>query len=74
MSIESDIDNLIMRLEQLQASLKGQPVLGSVHRHYPHQFLHGDWDCSESPTGSCMYTRAIGYDCCIFCEEPDERK
>jgi len=34
------------------------------------------WDCPESPFGLCMYHKFKDpmCDCCVFCQEPNERK
>lgn len=48
--------------------------LGDDPKDYPRQFSHSYWECDDSPTGYCMYTNYIGYDCCIFCGDPEERK
>lgn len=37
-------------------------------------FETSHWDCEDSPTGHCLYTKEIGFDCCIFCSLPEERK
>lgn len=36
-------------------------------------FSHSDWECSDSPTGHCVYTNYMDEDC-IFCGAPYERK
>jgi hypothetical protein len=56
----------------IQSIISDTRKLGSDPIDYPNQFRHGWWDCNTSPTKYCMYT--IDLDCCIFCEEPDERK
>ena len=42
----------------------------------PRDFVFGDWECADSPTGQCIYD-IEGYnsfDECIFCGDPEERK
>jgi hypothetical protein len=36
----------------------------------------GDWACDKSPTGFCAYDSREDamHDCCLFCDEPEERK
>lgn len=36
-------------------------------------FIHSHWECSDSPTGHCVYTNYM-YEDCIFCGGPEERK
>jgi hypothetical protein len=72
--VKERISSLIRELEDLKSSIPdGSERLGSHPDHYnPLYFHHSDWDCKESPTKFCMYTK--DYDTCIFCYEPDERK
>ena len=49
-------------------------ICGLFERTLPaSHFTHSQfWDCDDSITGKCVYTNDM--DCCIFCNEPDERK
>lgn len=43
----------------------------------PDSLLHvGEWSCSRSPVKRCCYDMAspMGYDACLFCGDPAERK
>jgi hypothetical protein len=42
----------------------------------PHALSFGFHDCDTSPTGACVYDGAEDpcRDCCLFCEDPEERK
>lgn len=76
MKLENYLNSAIADLEHvkklLPAVISKDAVLGDNPDDYPWQFGHGDWECKSSPTKYCMYT--IDWDCCIFCEEPNERK
>lgn len=34
----------------------------------------GTYECISSPIGQCVLSENDGFDCCIFCGEPEERK
>lgn len=72
--VKDRLRSLIRELEDLKASIPDDDVkLGTHPDHYhPRYFYHSDWDCKDSPTKHCMYTK--DFDACIFCYEPDERK
>jgi len=40
------------------------------------ELTHGSWDCYESPTAACVYDDAEDpmHDCCVICQQPEERK
>lgn len=42
----------------------------------PSWLEHGDWECSTSPTGRCVYDEQEDsiHDFCLFCGDPEERK
>lgn len=74
MTLKYEIDAAIRKLEKLKEALPEGRNLGSHEVDYPSEyFQHGSWDCTDSPTGNCMYTNH-DYDSCIFCYQPDERK
>jgi hypothetical protein len=70
--IRDELFCTIRQVKVMEKAVDEKPKLGAAASHYPSQFSHGSWDCEDSPTGNCMYT--TDFDCCIFCEEPDERK
>lgn len=69
-----DLDDIVKHRAKvipilLQADGKSVPPL------LDERFFHlGDWECKDSPTEQCVYTTEIGFDCCIFCGLPEERK
>lgn len=32
------------------------------------------WDCEDSPIGKCIYNADYDYECCVYCDGPEERK
>lgn len=42
----------------------------------PRKLAFGYWDCSKSPTGSCVYNDTMdrAHDECVFCSEPEARR
>jgi hypothetical protein len=32
------------------------------------------WDCDDSPIGKCIYNSDYDYECCVYCDGPEERK
>ena len=62
----------IFLLRELRVNLQKDTGLENPNT----DITYSGWDCPESIIGKCVYDEDEdpGHDCCIYCNEPSERK
>lgn len=73
-----ELQDMEFELEELQKAIQNKKydLVFDVTGLQPKEIIFGDWDCDKSPIGTCVYDRVEdpACDCCVFCNEPDDRR
>lgn len=73
---EAGVDDANGKLYQARRELM-EELKSYIPEDYSNANLSlGDWDCPDSPIKVCVYDLSsdYGFDDCVFCHDPDERK
>lgn len=64
-----------MNAQMAEAGLRMNEELGRMLDINPEAVHWGAWECSGSPTGSCIYDNHAdpGHDDCLICGDPSDR-
>ncbi len=73
--VKESLDACNKIIERLEA-VKGQIYSKAIPKyHFMSHRIPCNWDCSQSPIGTCVYYVSDTWsDDCIFCHNPEERK
>jgi hypothetical protein len=68
-SIDSNYEKHKAEIVEYVSSLIGKPVSEDEIG-----YDNAGWDCEDSPIGKCIYNADYDYECCVYCDGPEERK